>query len=141
MKIHFGHGVLFFGVLFAGFVIYLVVQMVTQRVDLVEKDYYEQGLNYQSVINNKKNEKVGFKCLQEKDAFTVQGLEKEPSTSCMVVFYRPSDSRLDTTFLITLQGDSGYADLGRLEKGMWRYTLNYKVGGQEFYQQEELYWK
>ncbi|HCS19006.1 MAG TPA: hypothetical protein DIW47_00330 [Bacteroidetes bacterium] len=141
MKLHFGHGVLFFGILFAGFVIYLVVQMVSQRVDLVEKDYYERGLEYQSVIDNKKNEKVGFSCIQDKDKLLVKKISTEAAGACRLVFYRPSDSRLDTSFVIPIRGETGIADLMGLEKGMWRYTLSYQEGADWYYQQEDIHWK
>lgn len=141
MKLHFGHGVLFFGVLFAGFVIFLVAQMVTQRVDLVEKDYYEKGLNYQAVINSNKNEKISFSCIQEGDSLLVRKLTDMPANSCVLVLYRPSDSRLDTSFQIPLQGESGGAALAGLEKGIWRYTLRYQVGEEWYFQKEDLYWK
>lgn len=141
MKLHFGHGVLFFGVLFAGFVIYLVIQMVSQRVDLVEKDYYERGLEYQSVIDNKKNKKVSFTCIQDEDIFVVNKLNAEPVNSCTLVLYRPSDSRMDTTVNIPLNAESGRVQLAGLEKGMWRYTLRYRQGEAWYFQEDEMIWK
>lgn len=141
MKLHFGHGVLFFGVLFAGFVIYLVTQMVSQRVDLVEKDYYERGLEYQSVIDNSKNEKVSFTCTQHQDAFVVKKVNAEPVKSCTLVLYRPSDSRLDTSLVIPLDGETGSAGLAGLEKGMWKYTLRYQQGEVWYFQEEDIFWK
>lgn len=141
MKLHFGHGVLFFGVLFAGFVIYLVSQMVSQRVDLVEKDYYERGLEYQSVIDNKKNEKVSFTCTQNGDVFLVNKLNAEPVHSCTLILYRPSDSRMDTTLGIPLNGESGSVQLAGLEKGMWRYTLRYQQGEAWYFQEDDMIWK
>ncbi|MHB1277285.1 MAG: FixH family protein [Bacteroidia bacterium] len=141
MKLHFGHGVFFFASLFAGFVIYLVSQMVSQRVDLVEKDYYERGLEYQTVIDNKKNEKVGFSCIQDKDTWVVKKLCSGSVASCTLVLYRPSDSRLDTTLVIPLSGETGNAQLTGLEKGMWHYTLRYHEGGTSYFQQEDIHWK
>lgn len=141
MKLHFGHGVLVFGIVFAAFVISLVVKMVSQRVDLVETNYYEQGLEYQTVIANKKNERLGFNLTQIEEVLVVEPLGNEGANSCVMVFYRPSDSRLDTTFLVPLQEGRGEVNLSGLEKGLWRYTLSYQENTAWHYQQEDLIWQ
>ncbi|MDX5320834.1 MAG: hypothetical protein LPK48_07240, partial [Bacteroidota bacterium] len=64
MKFHFGHGVVLNAILFMGFIVYLVSQMIGQKIDLVDKDYYQQGLEYQDVIDEKSNEKAAFTVAQ-----------------------------------------------------------------------------
>lgn len=141
MKLHFGHGVFFFATLFVGFILYLVIQMISQPIDLVEQNYYEKGLDYQTVINHKKNEVASFKTKQELETFKIESISDLTAKSCFVKFYRPSDSQLDTSFIVPLNEGSGTASLKKLSKGLWRYTLSYQKGGEWYFQQEDLYWQ
>ena len=57
-----GNSIILTFVLFASFVIYLVVQTFRASTDLVAEDYYAQEINYQQKIEQRANlEKLGEK--------------------------------------------------------------------------------
>lgn len=141
MKIHFGHGVVLFAGLFVAFIFYLVSQMLGERVDLVERDYYEQGLEYQEVINQKMNERISFDVSQKGADFMIQTKSELTTSSCLLELYRPSDSYLDTSVLVPLVDGTALASNLNMQQGMYRYTLRYKEGETWYHQEGELIWR
>lgn len=55
MTLNFGHKILITFILFGGFIFYMVYRTMQVNVDLVTKDYYEEELKYQEVIDAAKN--------------------------------------------------------------------------------------
>lgn len=55
MTLNFGHKILITFILFGGFIFYMVYRTMQVNVDLVTKDYYEEELKYQEVIDASKN--------------------------------------------------------------------------------------
>jgi hypothetical protein len=47
MKLNWGHKLVFFTILFMLFIITMVVAISRQKVDLVDTNYYEKGIQYQ----------------------------------------------------------------------------------------------
>jgi len=141
MKLHFGHGVFVFAGLFVVFIVYLVSQMLGQKIDLVEGNYYEKGLEYQEVINQQMNEKISFDVSQKGADFLIHATSELSASSCLLELYRPSDSQLDTSLVLPLiAGDATVSDL-KMQHGMYRYTLRYKEGETWFHQEGDFIWR
>ena len=51
MKINWGHKLVFFAASFMLFVMFMVYRISTQKIDLVDQNYYENGVAYQASIN------------------------------------------------------------------------------------------
>ena len=141
MKFHFGHGAVLGLILFIVYIIFLISKMMGERVDLVEKNYYEKGLEYQKVIDvrNSKREDYTLSISNQE----LVGVPKNPISAELgqIRFYRPSDSRLDTLLTLPLNESGQFSlSLPFLQSGLWRVTLMYQSNGQAFYQEEEIIW-
>ncbi len=141
MKLHFGHGVFLFAGLFVVFIVYLVSQMLGQKIDLVERDYYEKGLEYQEVINQQTNEKISFDVSQKGADFLIHAKSELTTSSCFIEFYRPSNSELDTSLMVPLTAGNASATNLNMQHGMYHYTLRYKEGETWYHQEGELLWR
>lgn len=128
MKLNWGHKLVFFTVLFMLFILFMVYKISTQQVDLVDKNYYERGIQYQQDINKfalgaKVNPKISIDSLSKNLTFSATLSQPIIGT---VFFYRPSDAQLDKT--ITFRTDK----LGRFntsvaafENGPWKVTFEW----------------
>ncbi|MBI1222065.1 MAG: hypothetical protein GC180_05630 [Bacteroidetes bacterium] len=139
MKFHFGHGLVLMALIFMGFIVYLVSQMIGQKIDLVEDDYYEKGLEYQQVIDEKKHERNCFKLEQDGNSLVLKTTEEGISKKVALELYRPSNSSLDTLVNPTLNtsGESRI-DASGWAKGQWHYTLHFEEAGFWYFQKGDL---
>ena len=102
MTINFGHKLLLAFLLFGILMFYLVYQSLHTNFELVSKDYYQDELVYQQVIDATKNTND----LSSKASITQKGDEihlqlpsemVNQSISGQVYFYCASDSKKDRT--------------------------------------------
>jgi len=112
MKINWGTGILIFILVFLATIISFVVFTTTQKINLVEEDYYPKELNFDEQIDKNTNtagldEKINFIILDSLilidfpdffDAKTVEG---------SILVYRPSDDNADLLYKIDLD-TNGY---------------------------------
>lgn len=142
MKLHFGHWLVAVAIVFMGFIVYLVSQMMGQKVDLVEKNYYEKGLDYQEVINEKKNERNSFEFKQEGDLLQLKNAEAASVKQAVLELYRPSDSGQDTIIPVKIS-ETGMISIDGQNwlKGNWQYTLHFEMESVWYYQKGDLYWQ
>lgn len=141
MKFHFGHGAVLGLILFIAYIIFLITKMMGERVDLVEKNYYEKGLEYQKVIDIQEKKRQDYVLTVENQS--LMGSLKEPLNvqEAQVRFYRPSDSRLDTLFSLPLNENGNFSlSLPYLQSGLWRITVMYQANGQGCFQEEDIVW-
>ncbi len=145
-KFHWGWGIVS---LYGGFVIFMlgiVAYASLQHFDLVDKDYYARGVDYERQIER----------IKRADSLLVQpAVSFESSTGELVLgfpkvgipsdvsgtltLFRPSAASLD--FVVPLALGSDFTQRikpDRLAKGMYRTKLLWVVGGQEYYQEREL---
>ncbi len=124
---------LFFG-LFIGS---LVVICVREDINLVSKDYYQQELNHQEKIVQQQN----MNQLEDKPQLTFENNSIRllfPFSSSMekgeLYVMRPSDDKLDQHFeLNAMDGDSQLFPLKVWEKGLYRVSLTWTMGGKNYY--------
>ena len=123
-------------ILIGGFLLLTIVLVgfaFTQRVDLVDKNYYEKELGFQDHINRQKNS-LG---LHTPVAYTAKGAELRIQfpiaetgkiSEGQVTFYKPSDSRSD--MIVPLSTDSTglftYSLLGK-PLGIWKVSAEWKA--------------
>lgn len=128
--------------LYSGFVL-LIVTMVSmsmsQKVDLVSKDYYEQELQFQDKINQMDRTKA----LSEQLSWQVKNGElvldfpdqfKGQKTFGKIFFFRPSDSALDKRFAIQADTmDLKSISMRSLKKGLYKMQINWEVENIQYY--------
>lgn len=131
MKINWGHKLTFFAGLFMLFVVFMVYRISTQKVDLVDKDYYERGVKYQSEINkfaaaSTVTHSINFDLQQQLISF----MADNPSIKGTVYFYRASDAAMDFEKPFALSSDGVFTySTAQLAKGIWKVTFEWTLDG------------
>jgi len=128
MKINWGHKLVFFMVLFMAFIVWLVIKMSSQQVDLVDKNYYEKGVKYQVEINkynaaNAINHHITFL----KNQLTFE-LKNTTGIKGIVYFYKPNDATLDFKLPFALNENGTFMfNTSQLTKGNWQVTFEWEL--------------
>ena len=102
--------------------------MIKQNVELVESDYYEKGIKYQTVIDQSKE---SYKLIaMEIDSSNGKALSIAVLDSSIktltgdLFFYRPSDKSKDFTTAVSISfGQAFQFPLSTFDKGVWKVTL------------------
>ena len=127
--------------LFAGFIIYMVVQAFQEDFDLVAEDYYAQEIAYQQKMQQKAN----VLSLEQKIQFSVadSGISikypEDQSPVGKVHFYHPSRKMLDRKFDITIDElNTQFIPREKLIAGNYKIKVQWNHAGKEYYQQEDI---
>lgn len=146
MKINWGKGIAIAIVGFIGFIMYMVVTMLTDNTynhDLVTEQYYQKELTYQEEINAQKN----AKSLKEKITFarTAEGIKinfpeqfNQKLIKGKVFLYRPSNKQLDFEIPISLSNTYLLVPDNRLVDGRWNIKIDWKYNGKDYLVKEEF---
>jgi hypothetical protein len=136
-----GKGIIIGMGLFMAFIIFLVVNLMMQKVDLESEDYYKREINYESEINAINNSNgLGYKVelLQQDDFLVVQLPEKQNLNNLEVRLMRPDDEKLDKSYRV--EGTKSYLiPKSDLTKGAYNIEIRYKVDSKECLQKETIY--
>jgi hypothetical protein len=100
MKLHWGHGILIFILLFLAVITTFVIFALFQSQDLVSDDYYDRGASYSDQIATNKRSEI------YRDSINIENEGNEISVrlsktlagsgdSLHLYFYRPSDKKQD----------------------------------------------
>lgn len=146
MKINWGTGIVIGMALFMGFIITLAVKMMNQKVDLVTKDYYEQGIAYEQQIESIKaanalSDKVycetDYNSRQLRVSFPKDFIGKK--TTGKIILFRPSDAKKDLSMPLLLDSSlqQGIA-LEKLSRGSWRIQIRWQCEGKDYYYEEDI---
>lgn len=146
MKFNWGTGITIGMILFMGFIITLSVKMIGSKVDLVSKDYYEQGIEFEEHLNQVKAANalsqsvtvdVNYTAAQVQITLPAEFSNQEVEGT--VLFFRPSEKNKD--FSVSLKPDSNLkqnVSLEKLDKGNWWIKLQWKANGKDYYYEEEI---
>ena len=145
-RFHWGWGIV---ALYGGFVIFMlgiVAYASLQHFDLVDKDYYARGVDYERQIERiKRADSLEFQPTLTVEPATGELLLRFPQggspgdISGTVTLFRPSAASLD--FVVPLQLGADFTQRikpDRLANGMYRTKLLWVVAGKEYYQEREL---
>ncbi len=141
-KFNWGTGIFIFIGLFLLSMFALVYFSMQQRFDLVETEYYPQGLEYQKQIERIANadqlsgrisivQEPGFLLFRYPEAM------RDKKTSGIVYLFRPSDQ--DADFTDSLRFDSTLVQripLDRLKSGRYIAKISWTMNGKEYYYEE-----
>jgi len=141
-KFHWGHGIIITFILFGGFMAYFYINMTHENIDLVGKQYYQEGQNFQEKIN----ERNGVTHLIEKpihvfseDFQSVRMTYPSAIQKISLVFYRPSDSKLDQQInLSKLSGDFQIVNTSFLKKGPWKLSIHWTQNNQKYQEEHRV---
>ncbi|MCM8537957.1 MAG: FixH family protein [Lentisphaeraceae bacterium] len=126
-KSYWGHGIVVVYALFMTMILTIVFISSDQKMELVSGEYYNEGIDYQQVIDSRAN----VAALQEKPNFTQSNMSiTAPSSlnkefiSATVTLYRPNDSTLDQTISIPAAAES--FTIPELKNGSWQIYLRWQ---------------
>ena len=131
-------------VLFAGFIVTLVVVCVREDIGLVSKDYYQEEIAYQDQLEriSNANELVEKPLIsvRENEYLKVAFNDFDKIEKAELELFCPSNAKLDKTFNITASNEKEqYFSLGKLPKGMYRARMQWTMSNKEFYIEEVIH--
>lgn len=127
--------------LFVVFTLTIVIYASMQDFHLVERDYYQKELDYQSRIDEIKNtqelsEKPIWVLNQAENILTIKFPDSmvDKIVSGDVLFYKTSDAGSDFKVVVA-PDDTGFQfiPLDRLRRGLWKIKLNWQDDKQSYY--------
>jgi nitrogen fixation protein FixH len=145
MRIHlnWGVGIAIVYTLFALGTVGVVAFAMTQPVDLVSDDYYEQSLIYdQRIAAIENGDALGPAVVVTVDAGTrslrvVLPVADSAHARGEVTLYRPSAMGVDRTFTLALDANGAQQiPLTGLASGVWRARLRWAEGARTFYREQ-----
>ncbi len=129
-------------ILYIGFVV-LIVTMVamtmSQKVDLVSKDYYAQELKFQDKIDqsNRANaliEPLNWMVSNGKIEINFPKEFKNQKITGTINLFRPSDASLDKKIAVSsMQNGKQIISTSTLKAGVYKIQIEWKVGDESFY--------
>lgn len=143
MKISWGWKIVLLYSGFVGIIVTLVVASTRQQFDLVSKDYYQEEIAYQKVIDAGKNQSA----LSQPMAVHANGQNvvisfpeefKGKIVAGDVNFYSPVNEKWDRNFKINAENNT--VTISRTALQNTRYTIKIKclVEGKNYYQESEI---
>ena len=137
-----GHGIIVTFVLFGAFMAYFYVNMSKESIELVGKNYYADGQEFQRKINERKQTEA----LTEKASIQFANDFKQakiqlPSSiqKGTIVFYRPSNATLDKTLEITSDSSGlSFIQTDFLIKGPWNVSLQWEKAGKNYVEEQRI---
>ena len=128
--------------LYAGFVLFIATMVsmsISQKVDLVSEDYYEQELQFQDKINlfdrtQALSNQLSWQVQKDELTLDFPAQFRGKQTSGKVFFFRPSDAVLDKSMKIqadTLTTKS--ISIKTLKKGLYKIQINWEVENIQYY--------
>lgn len=138
---HWGKGILLAMVAFMGFILYLAVTLMTQKVDLESTDYYKREMAYQDEIaamSNASSLSNRIKVSKDKENILIQLPDSVVINRVDVSLRRPDNQKMDLNYTIenTMNFTINKSDL---RKGVYQLELTYKVDGKDCLQKERIY--
>lgn len=130
---------------FMGYIIFFVIQAMSQDVDLVSKDYYAQEIAFQDQIDRvRRTQALGDVMLDyNADAKNIllqmPATYREKSLSGTITLFRPSDDKLDKQLPMQLGRDqSQLIEVADMEKGLWKLRVNFSDGQEAYYTEKTI---
>ncbi len=124
--------------LFVLLIITLVTISFNQEVNLVAENYYEEEIAYQGHMAKVKNAQEWEPAItieQQKDNLHLY-FEGAGKVKGKVVFFRPSDSRMD--FEITLT-ENNLVPIEKFKDGLWQVDMSWEKDGKFYHKEERVF--
>ncbi len=145
-KFHWGWGIVALYGAFVLFMLVIVAYASLQHFDLVDKNYYARGVDYERQIERiKRADSLAVQPTVSFETFAGEWVLRFPRAGSptdvtgTLTLFRPSAATLDIVVPIELAPNfTQRIKPDRLAKGMYRTKLLWIVAGREYYQEREL---
>lgn len=144
MKLSWGHLIASGYLVFVGGIGFLVYKASSQKFDLVTKDYYEQELKYQNIIDESANTaKLSAPLVVEKTNDQLQvsfpAEMKDKNKKIDFYLYYPADAKKDFRKTIETKDNELIQPLPQAMKGQYQLKLSWEVKGVKYYFEKKLF--
>lgn len=144
-KFSWGKGIIALYSFFMLGVALMVYISVTRHIDLVAPNYYEKEIKYQQQIDKINNTvKLENKIVTTMIAgnfvivFPDDSVDERPLTG-EITFYRPSDAKKDFKLRLAPGVDlKQVINTDKLEKGLWKVSIDWSKGGVDYFSEEKI---
>jgi hypothetical protein len=139
MTLNWGHKLTIGFTLFAGMMIYLVVQCMNTRYDLVSKEYYKDELQYQQIIDdatraNRLSSPATIAQVDDQLVLQLPAEMQQQSVTGSVLFYSVDNSQKDKQVALQLNDHATQTIDSRLfTKGKYTAKIKWQNNNQEYY--------
>ncbi len=144
MKLSWGYKIMFVYILFVAGMGFLVFKASSQNFDLVTKDYYEQELKYQDIIDQSANAaKLSAPLVVERSSgqltinFPAEMKGKQKSIDFYL--YYPADAKRDFRKLADVRENEFTQPLPETMSGNYELKLLWEVDGIKYYFEKKLF--
>lgn len=146
MKFTWGTGIACFYTLFVIVMVSMVVFATNNPTDLVQENYYEKDINYESYRQKRAKgasvkTQVDVVAESGNSAIKISLPSEMRNATGTVTLFRPSNKAYDTSFELNLDEKSTmtYALPGQTVKGLWKLKLDWQVNGQQYFQEKTIF--
>lgn len=148
MKINWGGGLVIGMVLFIGFILYFVIQIMTNKkyeYELVTEDYYSKEMVFQDELNANRNsydlEKNIISKRTDEGLYLIfpDGLNYS-EISGTVNLYRPSNKKLDFELPLKLENATFLIPDSKLAAGIYDAIVVWEYDGKKYRYKNEVYY-
>lgn len=141
MKMNWGNSIVLVFVLFAAFILYMVVRAFQEDFDLVTEDYYAQEIGYQKKIEQKSNLEAGERIVLRKEDESIHfSFPKDQLPEGEIHFYHQSQKALDKRIAIKASSEmQQVVSLNKFIQGYYRINITWESDGVDYFQQEKIY--
>lgn len=146
MKLNWGTSIVIAFVLFIGFIMFMVVQMMSNKElehDLVVESYYQKELTFQNELDEAQNAvdldaDIEIKKSSEGLKFIFPETIEFSKISGEVFMYRPSDKTLDFTVDLKLKTQEFVIPRQLIKSGRWNVNLKFKIDEKYYLIKKEI---
>jgi hypothetical protein len=145
MKFNWGTGIATFYSIFALTMVGLAIKSTFSPVLLEKKNYYDDDINYQAMMNKKQNSQAlthDVKIVYQSEVSELHlyfPTELPPPTG-KITFFRPSSLTKDS--VITIQTDTArhqVIGVQNFQIGLWRVQIDWQSDGKTYWKEEKIY--
>ena len=144
MKLSWGYIITSGYLVFVTGIVFLVYKASSQKFDLVTKDYYEQELKYQDVIDESANTaKLSAPLVVERSGEQLQvafpAEMKDKRKTIDFYLYYPADAKKDLRLTIETKDNELLQPLPSAMRGQYQLKLSWEIEGVKYYFEKKLF--
>jgi hypothetical protein len=132
-----------FGLFFVGMASVVVIA-ATHRDHLVNDNYYEQELKFQSQIDNaartqKSGATIAYDDANRSIVLSLPVAQLAQKFSGVINLYRPAEPKLDREFLLEPRADGKQTlNVSQLASGLWLVRAKWNAGGETYFLEQKI---
>ena len=139
------YGIITAFIVFISGTIGLIVLACSNKIDLVNTNYYEQEIRFQEHIDSVRrtrtiagNASISFDQTTQKIAISVPREPTGVSFEGLIHLYRPSSASLDRELPLQSGGTTQLIDTSNLKPGLWIVRISWRANREDFFIEKKI---